>query len=72
MNQSKSLVNESHWHGLSNSKRTELIFNAFVMYHAQQSYTEPFLTESLIKCLERIETEVNELYPAGKLRGRND
>jgi hypothetical protein len=72
MYQSKSCVSEHSRDRLSNTKRTELIFNAFVLSHAQKSYTEPFKPEILIKCLEHIEAEVNQIYPTSDLRGSHD
>ena len=72
MYQSKSFASENSRNRLSNTKRTELIFNAYVLFHAQKSYIEPFKTEILIKCLEHIEVEVNQLYPTCHLRGSHD
>lgn len=72
MSKSKSLANKHDDQCvLKNAKRTELIFNAYILFQSRQSYSEPFKPELLVKWLEVIEAEINRAYPLDELRGHH-
>ena len=72
MSKSQSLLKKQNdHHPISNAKRTELIFNAYVLFQSRQPYAEPFRPELLIKWLNVIEAEVNQAHSAVGLGGNN-